>query len=77
MLREIVEAKMVKYDVSQLVNNWSDGPEQEFDDLYYLMDSLKQHGMKDSEWSYVGEDVIEFPAKYVRYTKGWMIDEVK
>jgi len=67
------EEKTLKVNVSDLIGTYSDGQEQENDDFFYFIDSLKQYGLKDKDWSYADDSIIEIPTKFKKYTKSWSV----
>ncbi len=74
MFKEIfAESKTINIDVSELINTYSDGGEQEHDDFYYMLQQLKQYGLKDRDWEYGDGDVIKIPAKYKKELKPWNV----
>jgi len=69
------EGSTVKVYVGDLINQYSDGGEQEQDDFYYFTNSLKNFGLKDKDWHYADEeDTIVIPKKYTKFIKSWNVN---
>jgi len=72
----IHEASTIKINIEDIQDKFSDGGEQEQDDFFYFIDSLKQYGLKDKDWSYADDSIIEIPAKFKKFTKSWNVELV-